>query len=385
MRNEHTYNEVYQILARTLQIPQKYRTTPFIWGGYGIGKSELVKAFAKEQSEILTKQYITDGRQDELFEITTNTGEKKLVAFDPEPVDIRLALKDAGDIQGLPMFNVDQHGVNRTAWAIPECFPSDPKWKGVIFLDELNLGQMAVINACYQILTEHRLNSILFNEGVLVVCAGNYTEIATNAIELPTGINTRVNHIDMTPNLGEWTQWAIENKVHPSLVSFLNTAHSDRFYDKEAVANDVREVATPRSWVRVGAFLSLPNYDWEKYLVQDITGIVGIQNATALKTYLDDASKYQSPDDVLVEGNLFQEDIHGFFNCFLSIIAKLDMMTDITNPIKNLKNATIQLKNEEWVAFIAKTILLNKKLHDKIIKTDVDFIKQLATKVRTIL
>lgn len=383
-KNGQNIEKVKKILEKTLQIPQNLRATPFIWGPYGIGKSEMVRQFAEEQCEKLTKQYIEEGRQDELFEVVDKKGQTRMVAFDPVPVDIRLSLKDSGDIQGLPTFHVDKNGVKRTTWAIPECFPSDPKWKGVIFFDEFNLGQMNVINACYQVLAEFQLEAVKFNSGVLVVCAGNYTDIAPNAIELPQGINTRVNHIDMVADLDVWVDWAMSAGINPQVITFLKTAHSDKFYDYEALDSNARELPNPRAWTRVSAFLDLPNYNAEQELVSDVGGIIGDSNALLLKSYIKDASRFQNPDEILVDGKDFKaESINGFYGCFINCVSKMTSMDDskLEKAIMNVYKAITKLTKRELKAFAARSLINNNRIRNYIETEHTEIILDLAEQI----
>lgn len=384
-KNGMNITKVKALLERTMNIPQHLRATPFIWGPYGIGKSEMVRQFAEEQCEKLTAKAIAEGKEDELFEVIDKHGKKRMVAFDPTPVDIRLSLKDSGDIQGLPTFHVDVNGVKRTTWAIPDCFPSNPKWKGVIFFDEFNLGQMNVINACYQVLAEFQLEAIKFNPGVLVVCAGNYTEIAPNAIELPQGINTRVNHIDMVADLDVWMHWALSAGINPTVINFLKLAHSDLFYDYKALENNARELPNPRAWTRVSAFLDLPGYNPEEMLVSDIGGIIGDSNALLLKSYIKDASRFQNPDEILKQGKDFKsESINGFYGCFINCVSKMTGYTsdkELETAINNVHNALKKLDKRELKAFAARLLIENNKLESFISNNKPDMIIDLASQI----
>lgn len=379
MKNLHTVKQTLSLLNKTLMIPQQYRATPFLWGNYGIGKSEIIRQFARKRCEDLTKQYIAEGKEDQLFKVIDN-GVERMVAFDPNPVDIRLSLKDAGDIQGLPTFTVDHNNVKRTTWAMPECFPSDPKWQGVIFFDEFNLGQMNVINACYQILTEFQLEALKLHPGTLVVCAGNYIDIATNAIDLPQGINNRVNHIDMVANSEEWIEWAIQNHVNENIINFIYN-NTKALYDEEGMMNGAREFATPRSWVRVSSFLNLPNYDTND-LVKDIQGIVGEPYALALHAYINKPDRFQPASEILIEGKQFKEGATTFLNTAISCLSMLNNTVDqdkLKTYIKNFVDALKKIKNKELITFVQKQLVdYNERLHNFILDTNPEIIVELA-------
>jgi len=391
--NGITIDKVMSMLKRTLEIPQSMRATPFIWGPYGIGKSEMMRQLTEELCKEKTTK-VLEGIEKELKiaktdedkeQIYRNAGmfqlkDKSWVAFDPKPIDIRLSLKDSGDVQGLPTFHIDHNGVKRTTWAIPDCFPSDPNWKGVIFFDEFNLGQMNVINACYQILAEFQLESIKFNPGILVVCAGNYTEIADNATPLPAGINSRVNHIDMIADIDSWIKWALNAGINSDIISFLKIK-TNHFYDYDALVNGSRTLANPRAWVRASAFLNLPGYDIEENLVSDIGGIIGDPKALELKAFVKDSNRLQNPDEILKEGKDFKsESINGFYGCFISLISKLNGLTgkELESGMKNVGKALIKLEKRELKAFATQTIMGNNKISDYIADNDPDFLIEMS-------
>src|SRR5699024_2579553 len=80
-----------------------------MFGGAGLGKSQVMKQVANE-----------------MF------GER-----DDNLVDFRLADKDPTDVVGVQIPVTDDNGKTRTVYALPDFWPEDPDWEGIIFLDEL--------------------------------------------------------------------------------------------------------------------------------------------------------------------------------------------------------------------------------------------------------
>ena len=86
-----------------------------LWGSPGVGKSDSVRAAAKEMGI--------------------------------EVIDIRASQMDPVDLRGLPV--VDPNGT--TSWATPSFFPSDATSQGILFLDEMNSAPPSVQAALYQL------------------------------------------------------------------------------------------------------------------------------------------------------------------------------------------------------------------------------------------
>ncbi|HBN4872694.1 TPA: hypothetical protein L2X64_005024, partial [Escherichia coli] len=95
-------------LPAIIQFAQRHSRSVLILGPMGVGKSQVMKQIA-----------------DNMF------GER-----DDNLVDVRLSDKDPADLSGLPI-PVEADGTTRTVFAIPEFWPANPDWSGIIFLDEL--------------------------------------------------------------------------------------------------------------------------------------------------------------------------------------------------------------------------------------------------------
>jgi len=324
-------------MIKALEAENKLGGSAFIWGNIGIGKSSVVRQFAEKMHKMDSK-------------------------FDEKVVDIRLALKGPEDLQGLPTFT-EKNGVKVTTWAIPEMFLFDKDWKGVILLDEFNLSQPAVMNACYQLIQDRKVSGIELPKGAMIIAAGNPSDCNINATELPQALKNRFNHYYMKEDLDVWIKWAIKNNINETIITFLKTQKPELFLDYTRLEREENEFATPRNWEAVSKVLNLEGTDME--VKKDvITGRVGMEVATLLFNYIENKMKFQDPDEILVKGKEFTDQtLNGFYGTFLAAMSRSAMVSDIKvrdQYVENLCKALLKLNKSEWVIFATKLLMENE-------------------------
>jgi len=194
------------------------RLPVMLWGSPGIGKSEIVKQVAKKNNR---------------------------------PVfDIRLALLDPTDLRGIPFYNPER----KTAeWATASILPQDPNSNAIIFLDEINAAPPVIQAAAYQLVLDRRIGDYTLPEGVDIVAAGNREGDKAVTFKMPTPLLNRFIHIDFEVKFDDWYDWAVQNKIHEHVVSFLNNQKSK--LNKFDPTSKSRGFPTPRSWEFVSRIL----------------------------------------------------------------------------------------------------------------------------------
>ena len=296
-------------LKEILSISYKLKQTPFLWGNPGIGKSQAVAQFATENNLIL--------------------------------LDIRLALKDPTDLQGLPTF-VDTPEGKKTSWTIPDFLPQNPDWKGVIFLDEFNLAQPAVMSACYQLINETKINNYTLPEGAFIVAAGNPPENNNNAVELPQALKNRFNHFYIEPDLDEWISWAIVHDIHSDIQTLLKTQRPELFFDEKAFESEANEFATPRNWEKISNLLKLALP--EEVLRDYISSLIGLGATAHFINYLNDKNKYQNPEDIYIGRKPFSaDDINSYYG---TLIAAINNIAKSSKDVETKKQYVSNLINQ---------------------------------------
>jgi ATPase family associated with various cellular activities (AAA) len=159
------------------------RQPAHMWGGPGIGKSDIVRALAREL-----------GRQ---------------------LIDVRAVLLDPVDLRGLPHVNGD----SRAHWCIPDFLPREGS--GILFLDELNRAPMLVQNACLQLVLDRKIGEYTLPENWDILAAGNRLSDGGGVTKMNSALSTRFRHLDIEPDLEDWCHWAIKANVEPVVIAFV--------------------------------------------------------------------------------------------------------------------------------------------------------------------
>ena len=346
--NEVSLMEAIDVVRSAMKIKRIKKDKIFLWGLPGIGKSAGIAQLVKEENERLME--ITP--KEDLF--YNRNGE--LVAFDF--IDIRLSLKDATDISGLPTFYTDKDGKKRTEWALPDEFPTDPKWKGIIFLDEFNLAQPLVMNACYQLVEDRRIGTYKLPDGAVIVAAGNDNDCKAFNTELPDAMKDRFTHIKIGIDFETWMLWAVKNNINSNIITFLKNQKPELFYDKQALENGETVFATPRSWEVVSQILELTNEVSENTIKNHINGRIGIEAGTIFWNFLQKAKKLPDFEDIINHKiKMPEDDLDIFYSCVVGCLytirdikdkdqrsEQLHKFIEVIDDLEKIEQGTLALK-----------------------------------------
>ena len=346
--NEVSLMEAIDVVRSAMKIKRIKKDKIFLWGLPGIGKSAGIAQLVEEENKRLME--ITP--KEDLF--YNRNGE--LVAFDF--IDIRLSLKDATDISGLPTFYTDKDGKKRTEWALPDEFPTDPKWKGIIFLDEFNLAQPLVMNACYQLVEDRRIGTYKLPDGAIIVAAGNDNDCKAFNTELPDAMKDRFTHIKIGIDFETWMLWAVKNNINPNIITFLKNQKPELFYDKQALENGETVFATPRSWEVVSQILELTNEVSENTIKNHINGRIGIEAGTIFWNFLQKAKKLPDFEDIINHKiKMPEDDLDIFYSCVVGCLytirdikdkdqrsEQLHKFIEVIDDLEKIEQGTLALK-----------------------------------------
>lgn len=250
-------------LTAALSVALDARIPTMLWGPPGIGKSAIVEQVAATRGGCITT-----------------------ILSQLDPVDLR----------GLP--RVDDQG--RARFAPPAFLPDAERdgETGVLFLDEINTAHQSVQTAAMQLIHARELGDYRLPDGWAVLAAGNRRSDRAAAGRMPSALLNRFLHLDVRPDLEDWSRWALgAGNIAPEVVAFLRFKTA-LLYDFDPSADD-RAFATPRSWHALSrTFTRQPDPSTALALY---AGTVGAGAAGEFLAFVDVWKKLPSVDGILLD------------------------------------------------------------------------------------
>jgi len=225
---EATYN---------LRVDTGKLTSMFVWGGPGIGKTDIVKQAAKKLDIEL---------------IIFHLSQIDPTDFRGLPIihDIELSEKDLKDLK--KSFK-DEKTIKRSGNALPLVFPTnngDNGKGGILFLDEMNLASDFVLKAAMPLALDGSYEGYDLPSNWIIISAGNRRDDVpdTDVTEIRGALGDRFLHLNYVATVEAWSYWA-KNKefVDPQLIAFLNFT-PEWFHKLEKDDDQSSAWPSPRSW-----------------------------------------------------------------------------------------------------------------------------------------
>lgn len=179
--------------------------TPLVWGIHGIGKSAVPQQYADSGGHLLFNMRLGN-------------------------------MNDAGDLLGLPDFQVDQYNANKKVatsfikmdWLndLINFANSNPDKYAIIHLDEVNRARKDLINPIFQIAIDRRLHTTVFPPNVRVIASAN-PPISSNDVTYwvndftESALLDRFCHLKLSPTTVEWVAYAKARNLNPAWIEFI--------------------------------------------------------------------------------------------------------------------------------------------------------------------
>ena len=194
----------------------------FFWSSPGVGKSSMVRQFCKER------------------------GVNCIVKM--------LSQLGLGELSGLPFI---EDGISR--YANPSWLPTDPDWKGIIFLDELAEAEERLRAPAYELLNERRISGCGYElpAGALVIGAGNPPEDGSSHGEMPAALSDRFCHISVKAAVDDTIAFGLANGWAGEVLGYLQYAPSN--LDGSTFGDSFLIRPSCRSWERVTTIVKSEN------------------------------------------------------------------------------------------------------------------------------
>ena len=334
--------------------------TPLLIGPHGIGKTESVRQFARDNGYMLK---------------VINLG----------------TLSDSGDLLGLADFVTDKSGKKiATSFITPDWIKEvvdyakeNPESKAVIFLDEVNRAHPDLIQSIFSLVLEKRIHTLKFPDNVVTIAGMNPPtgDYVTTDISDKAFMN-RFLHIKVSPSVEEWVGYARENSIDRELVNFI-TVQPDLLDAKTEDFNLDEVKPSRRSWEAVDRLLKT---NPPEELVRELKiGLVGTSATIAHEEYLKSVEKPLTADDVLLSFDKHKKKITEQIEK-----GEMDLLKNTSDQIsdflkntegdldekrfKNLKKFYDVIPSELALAFM-QTILPYKSVFKKIVE-DKDILER---------
>lgn len=233
--------------AEILKTCWENKTPLYVYGGPGIGKSEIPKQVFKKiaaEKKLEFKDW-NDLSLADRMECIKNAA--KYFVF----CDQRISQMDTTDLRGIPnMINTEMLETVPMSWVI---YFTQPQAHGAIFFDELNLAAPAVAGQAYQIINDRCVADRRLSEDTFVFGAGNRLTDQAHVFEMPFPLRDRFCEFEIFPDVESWTRdYAVPAAINPHLVAFVNWKESYLYHVDKCAAN---KSSTPRGIARASKLI----------------------------------------------------------------------------------------------------------------------------------
>lgn len=168
----------------TLEAAGKRKSPICIWGRHGIGKTEIVENFARENGYAYT--YIAPAQFEEM-----------------------------GDLVGMPAIEGE-----RTVFRAPAWVPDTPG-PGILLIDDVNRADERILRGIMQLLQNHELISWQLPPQWQIILTANPDGGDYAVTPMDNAMLTRMLHVTLDFDLKTWAQWAEQNGVDSRGINFV--------------------------------------------------------------------------------------------------------------------------------------------------------------------
>ena len=304
-----------------------------VWGGPGIGKSEVPEQIAKEMGIPI--------------------------------MDFRANLFDPVDVHGIPRLEPSEQFGFQTTWAPPDIFPTVERdgERGIFMIDELPTAPPATQNAFLQLLITRRVGNYIMPKGWAVVAAGNRLADGAAVYQMPKPVGNRLMHYELEANVDTWCDWAMKNEIDTTLISFMRY-RPGLLYSFNA---DEYAFPTPRTWSFVDRRLKLAKSIDAEGMFYGIAAAVGDGPAGEFLAFAKVANKLPDIDNLIAKPETYMpsEDPAVLYALTGAISARAE-----ESKMENIMKLTLKLPTEFQVVLVKGMLAVDRNLinHDTMTK-----------------
>lgn len=253
------------------RLPTERQRPVFLLGAPGIGKTAIMEQIAQE----LDVGFVS-------YSMTHHTRQSALgLPF--------IAKKTYDGVE----YDVSEYTMSEIIAAVYDAMEATGRREGILFLDEINCVSETLTPAMLQFLQYKVFGRHRVPDGWIVVTAGNPTEYNRTAHDFDIATWDRLKRIDVDPDFAVWRDYAVEQGVHPAVLTYLDIERN-HFYHMETTV-DGKSFVTARGWDDLSSMMKL--YEEQGIPVDELLVSQYVQNAEISKrfsVYYDLFTKYRA-------------------------------------------------------------------------------------------
>lgn len=201
---------------------------------------------------------------------------------------------DPVDLRGVPKVTD-----NRTTWCVPDFWPGDPDWKGVLLLDEFAQADDSLQKAFGQLLPQGGHKGSLGNysppDGSVFVATGNRVTDRAGVRKTLSHIMSRFVWLGLETSVEDWRNWALDKGLRPEVTAFIPFRPGLLNTFDETSPGEL--YACERGWERVSHVVDANPP--EDLLLPTVAGIVGRGPAAEFVAFCQIYQNLPNIDEVL--------------------------------------------------------------------------------------
>lgn len=208
------------------------------------------------------------------------------------------ATMDPTDLVGIPFPDKNGHTTDflppKDLFFLTE--KCDDKRPMVVCFDDITTANPQVFAALFRLFQHREVAGLKVRDNVRLLATGNRVEDNAAANDMPTALNNRFFHVDLTVSAEEWVNWAVQNNLPPSIVGYIKH-RPDQLHVFKPDSQE-RAFATPRSVV-LAARMEEAVGQSSKLWALAIAGAVGDGWSAGYRAYIKSTSHLVRPEEIM--------------------------------------------------------------------------------------
>lgn len=217
-------------------------------------------------------------------------------------IDVRLSLETPESLNGLLIpTQDDRSGQMVTKRSYDSRFLLDPKFVGILLLDEITSASPFMQSICYKLLLDRKIGDVTMPEGLVIAGAGNYAGEGLVFDMLPA-VKNRMICYDVIPDAKVWLEdFAFNAGIHGSITSLIQSEPSLLYTGDQVDGADNQAFSSGRSLAVASA--AIHDYDAGlmsmSFLNKTLAGTIGDVAAARWSLHYEFGSKLPSSQDII--------------------------------------------------------------------------------------